>query len=407
MQEKFPSQLQFVIGSLNMGGAERHLVQILPALQDYGWDIRVITLSEKGQMAHLLEEKNISVISLDGIARHPNASLLNRLWRVSRTLYRLTLIFRQSQHSITHFFLPEAYILGRIASFLARVKAPLLMSRRSLNDYQNKHKMLAPLERKFHKTVDLILGNSQAVVQQLLEEHVPPQRLRLLYNGLDSTIFTNSRSRMDVRQSLNICDSALVFIIVANLIPYKGHADLLEALNLIKNDLPISWTLLCVGRDDGILKGLQEKVADYSLHQHIQWLGIRNDTPDLLMASDIGILCSHQEGFSNAVLEGMYAGLGMVVTNVGGNAEAIIDQQSGWVVPAHSPPDLAQALLALARNPAKAQAFGQAAKARVHSHFLVQDCVKRYHTMYQELIEDKLSPPAFDFSIPLTQHQGE
>ena len=65
------------------------------------------------------------------------------------------------------------------------------------------------------------------------------------------------------------------------------------------------------------------------------FLNTRNDVLEILNACDIGVLCSHQEGFSNSVLEGMASGLPMIVTDVGGNAEAVLNGKSGIVVPPH------------------------------------------------------------------------
>ncbi len=65
---------------------------------------------------------------------------------------------------------------------------------------------------------------------------------------------------------------------------------------------------------------------------HVLFMGLRDDISDLMAASDVSVLPSHEEGFSNAVLESMAAGLPVVATRVGGNPEAIIDGETGWLV---------------------------------------------------------------------------
>ncbi len=146
--------------------------------------------------------------------------------------------------------------------------------------------------------------------------------------------------------------------------------------------------MLCVGRDDGLGPTLAELARGLRLDGNIRLLGSRADIPALLASADIGILCSHEEGFSNAILEGMAAGLPMVVTDVGGNAEAVVDQETGFVVPAHDPAALGAAILALASNAELRKKLGKAARRRVETHFSLEQCVERYDALYRDLIRE-------------------
>ena len=94
---------------------------------------------------------------------------------------------------------------------------------------------------------------------------------------------------------------------------------------------------------------------------------------DFLAAADIGLSCSHQEGFSNTVLEGMAVGLAMVVTDVGGNREAIVDEESGLLVPALAPERLARAMLRMATDTVQRKRFGAAARRRLAASFPSND----------------------------------
>lgn len=98
------------------------------------------------------------------------------------------------------------------------------MFRRSLNDYQRDRFFIKLFEKWLHKRVDMIVGNSQAVISQLLAtEDASPDKLRLIYNGIKYP--QNNATVHDVpliRQELGIDDATLVMTIVANLIPYKG-----------------------------------------------------------------------------------------------------------------------------------------------------------------------------------------
>jgi glycosyltransferase involved in cell wall biosynthesis len=259
-----------------------------------------------------------------------------------------------------------------------------IMSRRSLATYQRNHPLFARIERRLHPRMSLVCGNSQAVVAELCDEGIDPARLRLIYNGIDTAIFEHPFEKDDARSARGIASEATVFVIVANLIAYKGHADLIAAFSQIKSKLGDPWVLFCLGRDDGIAAQLQSQIDEAGLRDNIRLMGARSDVPDFLRLADIGILCSHEEGFSNAILEGMAAGLPMVVTNVGGNAEAVIDGQTGYVVPPRDSAALGKALLKMANNPHRV-AMGETGRQRVHELFSIGACIAGYEALYREV----------------------
>jgi glycosyltransferase involved in cell wall biosynthesis len=207
----------------------------------------------------------------------------------------------------------------------------------------------------------------------------------VIYNGVRLNNYMAPADRESMRDNLGIPADSIVLITVANLIPYKGHEDLLNALDSIKDGMPQNWCLLAVGRDDGIRHSLEKMCAVKGLDKNVKFLGSRTDIPALLRVSDIGILCSHQEGFSNAILEAMAAGLPMVVTDAGGNREAVEDGVTGLVVPIHEPLSLGKAILRLAKDQQLAKRMGKQAKLRAQERFSLETCVSRYDALYESL----------------------
>lgn len=382
----------FVVGNLDVGGAERHLVSLLPALSRRHFRPFVYTLTHKGRMAPRLEAAGIEVIE------PPLAKVVRRLPRLLRTFTFLPLtvlslcwLMIRCRPDIVHFFLPTAYLIGGLCGLVTGIKIRV-MSRRSLNVYQRGHPILSRVERWLHRWLTAALGNSQAVVTQLMEEGIPANRLGLIYNGIDVSQFDHLPARTVIRSSLSLEQDALTLAIVANLIPYKGHRNLLEALGIIRGQLPRDWVLLCVGTDNGIGPDLRAYTKSLNLESHVHWLGERHDVPEILHASDIGLVSSHQEGFSNSVLEGMAAGLPMVVTDVGGNGEAVVDGLNGLVVPSQNPQRLGEAIARLAGKPELRRRMGKAGRLRVRQEFEISHCVADYLLLYQGLMMDKRRP---------------
>jgi glycosyltransferase involved in cell wall biosynthesis len=108
--------------------------------------------------------------------------------------------------------------------------------------------------------------------------------------------------------------------------------------------------------------------------------------PDLVRAADFALNVSHEEGFSNAVIEGMAAGLPMIVTDVGGNPEAVVDGETGLVVPPRDPVALGEAIAWLAGNREAAAAMGEAGAERVRRTFTIEACVDHYDALYRGLL---------------------
>lgn len=374
-------KLRYVIGSMDVGGAERHLLYILPKLKDLGWDIKVILLNGRGVLAEPLEAHGIAIDfpeCLNGVAQWPG--VVRRPFRLFMSLVRLTIEFIKDRKTAVHFFLPESTVLGMLAAIIVALPAPKVMSRRSMNDYQLRRPLLGWVERKLHKKLDMALGNSAAVTKQLQEEGIPPDKVKLIYNGIDEP----DAAIPDVRKQLKIGEDTLVMVIVANLIPYKGHVDLLQALASINSELA-NWCLLCIGNDRGILSDLKQTALQLGVSDNILWLQDINSVAPYWQTADIGILASHEEGFSNAILEAMSVGLPMVVTDVGGNAEAVVDNQSGFVVPAKQPKQLATAISKLASNRQLRHNFGSAARKRYAENYTTDKCVNAYDEFYRNL----------------------
>lgn len=358
---------------------------ICPRLRERGFRPEIFLLTGGGELVD--DVKNAGIPVHEPLYKlSPKAGILRRGFRLGVVTLQLWVFLLRRRFDVVHFFLPESYVVGAPVALLSGHRR-LVMSRRSLNCYQSRFPLLGRIERLLHRCGIMILGNSRRVVLQLQEEEgVPEEQLGLIYNGIDLTSFASAPSRQAVRNKLGIADEALVMSMVANLIPYKGHADLLEALQLVKDDLPAGWRLLVIGRDDGIGPRLKLSTTQMGLAENVVFLGTRNDVASLLAASDIGILPSHEEGFSNVLIEGMITGLPMIATDVGGNAEAVVDGITGLIVPPKDAALLSGAIVRLAMNAAERVSMGNAARHRVQELFSIERCVDNYEHFYRAFL---------------------
>jgi glycosyltransferase involved in cell wall biosynthesis len=386
LREVSQQKLLVVAESLGVGGTETHLIRTLPHLADSGWRVTVFCLTERGERADELEASHIDVVTAPPLAESKKSSLRYSA-HVVVAMHALYGLMRRWRPTIVHFYLPGPYLVGAPVALAARVPIKL-MSRRSISDYQRKWPLVARLEEQLHRTMDAVIGNSRAVIRDLIEEGIPNSKLRLIYNGVE--VSSTRPERGQARKELHINDNVLVGVMVANLIPYKGHCDLIRSLSYVEPHLSCRWQILLVGKDSGLRSKLETFSAEHGVGHRLHFMGERSDVSRILAAADFGLLTPWgNEGFSNAILEGMAAGLAMIVTDVGGNAEAVLDGETGFVVPPRDSQAIAAAILQIARSPELRARFGAAGRRRVEANFSIERSVKAHLEMYRELVEQK------------------
>jgi glycosyltransferase involved in cell wall biosynthesis len=376
----------FVTMSLNVGGTERQLAQIAPAIARLPIDVSVLSLLDRGVFAPDLERAGISVVGPGPLAGPLPRSRAVRSVRLLNGVARLGWELFRKRPDIVNFYLPLPFLIGAPMALIARVPH-VIMSRRGLNTHFDRYPGARAIEHWLHPHVSVFLANSRAVARQMIdEEGVAAERVALIHNGVELASFDQPFDRAAARAKLVISNEALVMIMVANLHAYKGHADLLQALSGIAHQLGPNWTLLLAGRDDGVGASLEAQARDLGIARHVRFLGQRSDVPSLLRLADIAIHCSYEEGSSNAVLEAMAAGLPLVVTDAGGNAEAVLDGINGLVVPPRDPKALARAISQILHDRDLASKFGKASRKRVETEYSLAVCLDKYERLYRSLL---------------------
>lgn len=377
-------KLCFIIGGMERGGAETHLSRILPELAQ-SFDVTLILFHAIGELAGEVEARGVRLYR-PWITGSSGGNRVAGLFRVAVGALQIFSILAWRRPDVVNFVLPASYYIGGPIALLLRLHKKV-MWRRSLNHYQ---KTMRPILRRIewwlHGHMNAIIGNSQRVVDQLvLEEGAPRDRTFLIYNGVDALPAGIAQKRREIRSRLNIQEETVVLVIVANLIPYKGHVDLISACAQL--DKSKSWKLLIVGADSiGIRQNLEVMAENLGVADRIDFLGERRDALELNSAADIGILCSYEEGFSNSIIEGMLAGLPMVVTDVGGNAEAVVDGVTGFVVPAKAPQELSRAIRRLIDDAELRRRMGREGIRRAEEEFNLSRCVCECEQLFDGLL---------------------
>ena len=188
------------------------------------------------------------------------------------------------------------------------------------------------------------------------------------------------------RQAWGIPLEAPLVGTVTRLSPQKAPLDFVRAAALILREVPECWFVM-VG--DGPLRGEVEKLAaELGVTERLVLTGLRRDVPELMAMFDLFALSSLWEGLPRVLPQAMATGLPLVATTTDGNAEAIEPGVNGLLTPPGDPAALAQAVVNLLQDPARAQQMGQAGRLRA-PEFDVQRMVAQIDALYRELLQSK------------------
>jgi glycosyltransferase involved in cell wall biosynthesis len=143
---------------------------------------------------------------------------------------------------------------------------------------------------------------------------------------------------------------------------------------------------------------MKERAARIPLGRRIAFAGFRSDIPQILSAMDLFVLASVSEGFPNVLLEAMAAGKPVVATRVGGVPELIEHGRDGVLVDPADAAGLADAVLSLMKDPARARTLGENAGKKVRRDFTLESMVDQYEKMYASMLGSSPAPREFDLS---------
>jgi glycosyltransferase involved in cell wall biosynthesis len=243
--------------------------------------------------------------------------------------------------------------------------------------------------RRLQSLSTAVLVNSTQIREQLVnEDGFRPDLIRVVNNGIDIDLFGHlSSNREQLFPGLENCT---LIVCTGNMHSnVKGHSTLIEAARRICAKFPdLKFVLIGDGEKR---PEFEAKVSELGLQSNFLFMGSRQNVAEILACSDIAVLPSQAEGFSNALLEYMAAGLPTVATDVGGNPEVIQDGEDGLLVKPNEPAALAEAILSLLQNPHLASRVGSAARERVRRHFDFSQLTFKVDALYTELLETRRS----------------
>jgi len=365
--------------SFETGGAEGQLLLLARLLLASGrYGVHLACLTRSGPLLKEAEQ-----LGVGDIPEFPLTNFYN--WNMAVQLRRFAAFLREREISVVHTEGFYTNIFGITGAALARVGARIAF-RGSTGGWLTPQQEL--IERTVFRIASVVHANSKAVRKFLIEEGVPARKIAVVHNGLDL-------SRVTPPSQLSRADAAAFFdlpqeptrrfvTIVANLHePIKDYPMFLRAAARVRAQ--VAGAAFVVAGEGVLMDSLRAMSAELGIDRDVFFMGRCDKIAELLFASDVCVLSSKAEGFSNSILEYMGAGRPVVATDVGGAREAIIEGETGYLVPSGNDEAMAARIVALLRDEERARAMGERGRTIVKQRFSCEAQLERTERLYAQV----------------------
>ena len=350
------------VDRMAMGGTERQVLELLRGLkQSRRFAVVLSILDHGGELDAAAGDASETVLRVTRKARFDWTPAVSMTWHARRAGIRLI-------HAIGWL----SGMAGLAAAHCLRV--PILNG--SVRAAPPRLERRDRISRWCARRSDWIVANSEAGLRAYgLRGHPHAQ---VIPNGLDLARFAEAAAAPTRPDRPTVC-------MVANFSDWKDHATVIRAMTRVRNALP-ECQLVLVGADRGTLAANQRLAAELGVSSAIQFVTGEVNPHRTIASSHVCVLASASESFSNAILEYMALARPVVATDTCGDTASLIrDSAAGLLVPHGSPASLADAVISLLVNPARARQMGEAGRRQAGS-FSATRMVAAYEELYARLL---------------------
>jgi glycosyltransferase involved in cell wall biosynthesis len=334
------------------------------------FEVHVAVLTHSGPLEDMLREAGVPV------------QVIGKRWKLDPLCYfRLGRHIRAMQPDIVHTWLFAANSYGRQAAFQAGVKH-VVAGERCVDPWKSGWQLT--IDRALARRTERIVTNSSGVQDFYVSQGLPAKKFVIIPNGIPATKIEATTARAALLEELSLPANARLIGAVGRLWPQKRVKDLIWAADLLKS-VRDDTHLLIVG--DGPQRSRLERYRDQNqIHDRAHFLGERDDVARLMPHFDVLWLGSEYEGQSNAILEAMAAGVPVIATDIAGNRDLVVNDETGYLVPVGDRYEFTRRTNWLLDDENLRQRMGAAGRRRIEQDFTVAKMVERHARLYRELV---------------------
>lgn len=327
--------------SLVVGGTQRQIAILAPALKRRGHDVSVAAFYRGGPFDASLAASGVVIHDLKKSGR----------WDVVGFFQRLRDLVKHERPDVLYAFLPAANAVAAVVKLLARPAPRVVFGVRSSHMRREHYDWLAgrqyKIEALLSRAADLVIANSRDGLKDMTGRRFRAKRAEVIPNGIDIELFApDPDGRARLRAEWGVGENDFLVGQVARFDPMKGHHFFFAAIQLLRDR---SWRFVCIGIDDNQVSQVRALAKRFGVEGRVVIAGTRTNMSACFSALDIACQASSfGEGFPNAVAEAMASGVPCVVTDIGDSSA--IASPYGVVVPPGDAVALADGLAELRKR---------------------------------------------------------
>lgn len=302
-----------------------------------------------------------------------------------RMIVRVNEIVRDQKIDIIHAHEVKSDVIAYLASRLR--PTPIVTTLHGWIGNSLKGRMFIKLDKRVVRGFDRVIAVSRQIEQDLLKAGVSKSKIRLLHNAIVVENYQRKGMRGVLQEVVGRPVESPVIASVGRLSAEKGHADLVDAIAVVKK-AGHKVSLVLIG-DGPERQSLLRQVEKLGLQDCVHLPGYVQAPQRLLEDVDLMVLPSHTEGLPNAALEALLMEVPVLATRVGGTPEVIIDGETGRLVEAHSPQQLAEGIFQFLVSPEEWRRMAKRGKERVERHFDFRARTRKLEAIYQEIVSSQ------------------
>jgi glycosyltransferase involved in cell wall biosynthesis len=347
------------------GGQQQTLLTVL-GLRERGH--RTVLVAHPQGELHARASEGIDLVGLAPL----NEIDLAAAWKLSRAL-------RQYSPEVVHAHDPHAVAMaGTALSFGVLTPSPPLVASRRVDFHLSSNSF----SRWKYRQVARFIAASGAIRDVLVEDGIPAPQVTIVHDGIDVGRVQRLPA-LDLHVEFWLPRGVPVLVNVGALVGHKGQRHLLDAMPLVMREVP-DVHLVILGEGE-LRTPLERQVKELHLERTVRMPGFREEVLSLMKSADLFVMSSVTEGLGSAVLDAMAMGLAVVGTRAGGIPEAVVDGETGLLVPPADPESLARAIVRLLKDPEERRRYGAAGRTRVETDFGVDKLVEGTLAVYRAL----------------------
>ena len=363
------------IETISSGGVERIRRSLARYLDKDLYEQKIICTQANGIIPEEIRAEGVEIISIGRLKHTFHWSQYKKVLQIIRS-YRPHII---------HGAVFEGLSMATVSGFLGRV--PIIIAEETSDPKNRSHKATLLL-KLLTSVADRVIGISHSVVLYLQKTaKINPQKIIMINNGVEVPRIVDIKEVERLRQKYGVWEDEVIIGSVGRIRDkVKLYSDIIKAVALLPDRAKIKIVIVGEGPDRDFLK---KTAAERGLGNQLIMPGVQMDTPPFYRLMDIFCIVSDNEGFGLVAAEAMFHRLPVIASAVGGLKDIVINGETGFLVPSHSPDKIAEKLQLLIDQPELRTSMGAQGLDRAEKEYSAKVYVEKVHQLYQQLLREK------------------